>query len=99
MARPDRLAEGRARAAQARAARNSVAPRCTNRVLRPGMAQRPPDGSSKPDRVCGTPTIQNEPERSRGVFWCPRCQSYPWGSGGGRSGGGPDKVPAEAYAP
>jgi ribosomal protein L37AE/L43A len=48
---------------------------------------------------CGTLTVQNERERARGVYWCPRCQTYPWGSGGGPAGGGPDKVPPEAYSP
>jgi ribosomal protein L37AE/L43A len=48
---------------------------------------------------CDTQTVQNEPEHARGVYWCPRCQTYPWGSGGGPAGGGPDKVPPEAYSP
>ena len=62
-------------------------PTCTRIVERPGCAPR----------VCGARTVQNDIERARGVFWCPRCQRYPWGSGGGRAGGGPDKVPADAY--
>lgn len=78
------LAEGRQKAREAR----SGLPRCTN--LRPG-------GKGVPASVCGQKTTQNERELERHVFWCPRCQKYPWGSGGGRSGGGPDKVPASAW--
>jgi hypothetical protein len=37
---------------------------------------------------CGTSTIQNAPERSGGVYWCWRCQRYPFGCGIG-----PDVVP------
>ena len=33
--------------------------------------------------VCGTRTLQNVPERTRYVFWCARCQQYPFGSGFG----------------
>ena len=33
--------------------------------------------------VCGTRTLQNMPERTRYVFWCARCQRYPFGSGFG----------------
>ena len=87
--------------AAARAARNEAArslPRCTL-PMRVG-----PTGHSRRSGLlahgtplCGTRTIQNESERSRGVFWCPACAKYPWGNGGGRSGGGPDKVPAHAW--
>lgn len=32
--------------------------------------------------ACGTRTVQNLPEHTRRVFWCTRCQRYPFGSGG-----------------
>ena len=32
---------------------------------------------------CGTHTVQNMPERTRYVFWCARCQRYPFGPGFG----------------
>ena len=32
---------------------------------------------------CGARTIQNAPEGGRQVFWCARCQRYPFGSGFG----------------
>lgn len=78
------LAEGRQKAQEAR----RRLPRCTISVKRKNGTRGP----------CGARTCQNEPEESRGVYWCPRCRRYPWGSGGGRSGGGPDKVPAEAWS-
>lgn len=79
------MAEGRQKAQEAR----SRLPKCTIPVMRGEPAIQTP---------CGQRTSQNEAEQDRGVYWCPRCQKYPWGSGGGRSGGGRDKVPAEAWA-
>ncbi len=32
---------------------------------------------------CGASTVQNTPEGGRGVYWCWRCQRYPFGSGFG----------------
>ena len=32
---------------------------------------------------CGTSTVQNAPEASRRIYWCWRCQKYPFGSGFG----------------
>jgi hypothetical protein len=75
------------RVGQERRAKRARRPRCT--IL---VEHR--DGSVT---ACGAITDQNEVERSRGVYWCPVHQRYPWGSGGGRAGGGPDKVPAEAW--
>lgn len=78
-----RAAETRHKAQEAR----QRLPRCT--IVRPG-------DKDTPSRVCGARTSQNDAEKARGVYWCPACQKYPWGSGGGRHGGGPDKVPAAA---
>ncbi|MFC1639217.1 hypothetical protein ACFL3B_00470 [Gemmatimonadota bacterium] len=39
---------------------------------------------------CDTHTVQNEPEKERRVYWCPRCQWYPFGDGFG-----PDVLPDE----
>ena len=52
----------------------------------------------KQPRVCGTRCVQNDIERGRGVWWCPACSRYAFGSGGGRAGGGADRIPAEAWA-
>ena len=85
------LAEARQKAKQGA----SRLPKCTRTLpATPARGEAP----ARPPRPCGTRTIQNAPERTRGVYWCPRCRRYSFGSGGGRAGGGPDKVPAEAYA-
>lgn len=79
------LAKGREIAQE----RRKTLPRCTRTI-------QPPKGLEP--RICRARTSQNEAERDRGVFWCPDCQRYPWGSGGSRAGGGPDVVPVEAWA-
>jgi len=85
--------DGIRKATEARRTARQSSPRCTNPL---------PDTKGHPKRrkglkmasveVCGTPTIQNEPERERGIYWCPTCQQYPWGSGMKA-----DTVPAEAW--
>jgi hypothetical protein len=95
----DRLARAHARRQELRASRAGTMPRCTNRVGPPILPGKAGSGPRQTDRRCGTLTVQNEVERERGVYWCPRCRRYPWGSGGGRAGGGPDRVPPEAYNP
>lgn len=93
--------ERRALLAKAREMRHKnppVMPKCTREVVRQMGRGRPKTVSSTEKAICGAPTIQNEPERERGVYWCPRCRRYSWGSGGGRAGGGPDVVPALAWA-
>ena len=34
-------------------------------------------------QCCQTRTIQNDCERARRIWWCARCQKYPFGSGFG----------------
>lgn len=89
----------RARAAlrSKRAAARTAVPACTLPVRRGTHGPRQADGSLEGSyEQCGTPTVQNAIERTRGTWWCPRCQRYPWGIGGGRAGGGADSVPPEA---
>jgi hypothetical protein len=45
-------------------------------------------GRRLPQCTCGAMTTQNEVERERRVYWCPRCGTYPFGNGFG-----PDSVP------
>lgn len=100
-ARAAHLARARQAAREAREKRHGAMPRCTIPVSSPPVARLGRGGFvAKPTapRPCGTRTVQNEPERSRGVYWCPRCGRYPWGNGGGRSGGGPDKPPPEVLS-
>jgi len=100
-ARAAHLARARQAAREAREKRHGAMPRCTIPVSSPPVARLGRGGFvAKPTapRPCGTRTVQNELERTRGVYWCPKHCRYPWGNGGGRSGGGPDKPPPEVLS-
>ncbi len=88
----DRLARARAKREELRVSRAGTMPRCTKWVGPPILPGKGSSRSGSVGRPCGTRTIQNEAERARGVYWCPRCRTYGCGSGGGRASGGPDKV-------
>ena len=47
----------------------------------PTCPLRAPDHRGRLD-TCMTPLVQNDVERTRGTWWCPRCQQYADGSGG-----------------
>jgi len=77
----DRLTRARARRAELRNSRTGTTPNCTKMVAPPIRPANNLSGPRQLGRQCATPTIQNDIERKRGVYWCPRCQTYPWGSG------------------
>jgi len=74
------------RAALARAALATARlRRQRERALNP-VCPRMREHSKRGKRVCGARTIQNEVERERGTYWCPRCARYAFGNGFGQQG-------------
>jgi hypothetical protein len=87
------LARARAKREELRSKRRGTMPRCTNLIGPPIIPSKHENGSRQTVHRCNTPTVQNQAERTRRVFWCPKCRRYAWGSGFD-----PDQVPPEAFA-
>jgi hypothetical protein len=74
---PAALREGYRKYVADRRRKRSVLPQC------PNVVWTRISGGEKQKRICGGRTVQNEIERERGTYWCPRCGTYPFGNGFG----------------